>query len=121
MVGIGEEPDPIVVTARRLCETLDRIGDALVAIDTETLLDTEATLEQLLAALAAGQTVQDRAGLEALVRRAGESLLRCRRLGASFTGIAGARLRLRTGVDTYARDGGFADALFTGSTVKVTT
>ena len=116
-----ESEDPIVVTAGRLCETLDRIGDALVALDADTLLDTEATLEQLLAALAAGQTVQDRAGLEALVRRAGESLLRCRRLGASFTGIAGARLRLRTGVDTYARDGAFSPAAYAGSTVKVTT
>lgn len=115
------EPDPIVVTAGRLCETLDRIGDALIALDTETLLDTEATLEQLLAALAAGHTVQDRAGLEALARRAAESLIRCRRLGASFSGIAGARLRLRSGVDTYGRDGGFSQPAFAGAAVKVTT
>jgi hypothetical protein len=113
--------DPIVDTAQRLCETLDRIGDALVALDTETLLDTEATLEQLLAALAGGHTVQDRAALEALVRRAGDSLLRCRRLGASFSGIAGTRLRLRAGLDTYGRDGAFHESAVAGSRVKVTT
>lgn len=115
------EADPVVVTARRLCETLDRIGDALVSLDTETLLDTEATLEQLLAALAGGHTVQDRAELEALVRRAAASLLRCRRLGASFTGIAGARLRLRSGVESYGRDGGFYETAVSGSAMKVTT
>jgi hypothetical protein len=115
------DPDPIVTTARRLCETLDRIGDALVAIDTETLLDTEATLEQLLSAIATGHAVQDRAALESLARRAGESLLRCRHLGASFNSIAGARLRLRTGVDTYGRHGGFQAPSYSGSAVKVTT
>jgi hypothetical protein len=115
------DTDPVVETAQRLCETLDRIGDALVALDTETLLDTEATLEQLLAALASGHTVQDRAALEALVRRAAASLLRCRRLGASFTGIAGARLRLRSGVEAYGRDGGFYEPAVSGSAVRVTT
>ena len=68
-----EESDPIVRTAERLCETLERIGDALVALDADTLLETEETLEQLLAAL--GQacrttSVQDKPALAASVRRA---------------------------------------------------
>ncbi len=114
-------PDPVVQCAERLCQTLDRIGDALVDLDAETLLETEETLEQLLRVLAAGGTVHDKAALEALVRRAAERLLRCRRLGASFTSFAGARLRMRTGIETYGRDGGYAAPAVSGSAVKVMT
>ena len=46
-----DESDPIIRTAERLCETLERIGDALVALDADALLETEETLEQLLATL----------------------------------------------------------------------
>ncbi len=116
-----EELDPVVQIAERLCATLERIGDALITIDTETLLDTEGTLEQLLAALAAGHTVRDKAALESLIGRAVQALVRCRALGASFSGIAGARSRLRTGVEAYGRDGAFIEPEFAGSTVKVTT
>jgi hypothetical protein len=47
--------------------------------------------------------------------------VRCRQLGASFSGIAGTRLRLRTGVETYGRDGTFTETQLAGSAVKVTT
>jgi len=114
-----EDPDPIVMSAQRLCETLERIGDALVTLDTETLLDTEATLEQLLSALASGHAVRDRAALESLVRRAADALLRCRRLGAAVSAIAGTRLRMCAGVETYGRDGEYVDAAPSGSAVKV--
>jgi hypothetical protein len=114
-----EDPDPIVISAQRLCETLERIGDALVTLDADTLLDTEATLEQLLAALASGHAVRDRAALESLVRRAADALLRCRRLGASYSAIAGTRLRICAGVETYGRDGEFVEAAPSGSAVKV--
>jgi hypothetical protein len=116
-----ETPDPIVATARRLCETLDRLGDALVTLDAETLLETEATLAQLMSALAAGHPVQDRAALEAMVRRAAEALLRCRGLGRSFTGIAGTRLRMIAGAQTYGPTGGYVETALAGSAVKATT
>jgi hypothetical protein len=116
-----DESDPIVRTAERLCETLERIGDALVAVDAETLLETEDTLERLLTTLAAAQTVTDKPALEAVVRRAVEALLRCRRLGASFSAIAGTRLRMRTGLETYGRDGGYVQPAVSGSAVQVTT
>jgi hypothetical protein len=116
-----EELDPVLQVAGRLCETLDRIGDALVTIDTGTLLETEGTLEQLLAALAAGRGVSDKAALESLVGRAAQALVRCRTLGASFSGIAGVRSRLRTGVEVYGRDGAYLEPEFAGSTVKVMT
>ena len=113
--------DPIVQKAERLCETLERIGDALVSIDGPTLLDTEETLEQLLSALAAVKHVGDKPALEAMVRRAGAALLRCRRLGASFSSVAGVRLRMRTGVETYGPDGGFKEHVVSGTAVKVMT
>jgi hypothetical protein len=113
--------DPILLGAERLCETLERIGDALESIDTATLLDTEETLEQLLSALAAGGEVEDKETLKALARRAAAALAKCRRLGASFSGIAGTRLRLRTGAETYGRTGGFVEPILAGSTVKVMT
>jgi len=115
-----EGSDALVRSAERLCETLERIGDALQTLDTDTLLDTQETLEQLLSALQAGGTVEDKDVLRALVKRAATALARCRRLGASFSGIAGTRLRLRTGLETYGPSGTFvepeADA---GSAVKV--
>ena len=117
-----DESDPIVRTAARLCETLERIGDALVAVDAETLLETQDTLERLLTTLAAAQqTVHDKPALEAVVRRAFEALLRCRRLGSSFSAIAGTRLRMRTGLETYGRDGGYVQPAVSGSAVQVMT
>lgn len=113
--------DPIVRSAERLCETLDRIGDALVSLDPETLLETQETLEQLLSAIGAGGEVEDKDALIRLAKRAAAALLRCRRLGASFSGIAGTRLRLRTGVETYGRTGSFVEPPAAGITVKVMT
>lgn len=113
--------DSILVSAERLCQTLERIGDALVTLDAETLLETQETLEQLLSALAAGGEVDDPDALSALARRAAQALRKCRRLGASFSGIAGTRLRLRTGVETYGRTGGFAETAAPESTVKAVT
>src|SRR4051812_35512040 len=87
---IEEVEDPIVRCAERLCVTLDRIGDALVGLDADSLLETEATLRQLLAALASGRPVKDKASLVVLVECAADALQRCRRLGTSFSAVAGA-------------------------------
>ena len=119
---MAERPDSLIESAERLCETLERIGDALVALDANALLETEGTLEQLLAVIAsADHTVHDKDALERLVGRAAAALVRCRQLGGSFSGIAGTRLRLRTGVETYGRDGAFTETQLAGSAVKVTT
>src|ERR1700745_86335 len=100
-----EESDPILQTAERLCETLERIGDALVALDADTLLETQETLEQLLPTPGTATPVQDKPALAAVVRRSIEALAKCRMLGASFSAIAGTRLRMRTGLETYGRGG----------------
>lgn len=118
-----EPQDPLLVKAERLCETLERIGDALVAVDAETLLDTQETLEQLVSALRNGGDVDEseKAALQRTVQRAAFALMRCRRLGASFSRMAGTRLRLRTGVEAYGRTGTFVEPVVAGATVKVMT
>ena len=103
---MSESTESYVASAERLCDTLERIGDALVAIDTATLQQTEDTLARILAALASQSTTQDRATVEPLVRRARTALLRCRTLGASFDSVARVRLPLCTGGDGYGSDGG---------------
>jgi hypothetical protein len=115
------ESDPILRTAERLCETLERIGDALVALDGDTLLETEETLQQLLATLGRATSVEDKPALAAVVRRSIDALTRCRQLGASFSAIAGTRLRMRTGLETYGRDGGYVEPAVSGTAVKVIT
>lgn len=116
-----DESDPIVQTAERLCETLERIGDALVALDADALLETQETLEQLIATLSTVTSVQDKPALAAVVRRSIDALTRCRRLGVSFSAIAGTRLRMRTGLETYGRDGGYVQPAVSGTAVKVIT
>ena len=118
---MSEVHDPILVHAERLCETLERIGDALVSIDADTLVDTQETLEQLVSALSAPGDVHDKNALRRTAKRAATALLRCRRLGASFSGIAGTRLRLRTGLETYGPTGSFAETAASGVSVKVMT
>jgi len=114
----------ILESADRLCTTLERIGDALVRVDAATLLETEEMLGQVVAVLAAGGTVDSvdgKAALQARINRAGAALLRCRRLGASFASVAGPRLRLRAGMDTYGPSGAFAQPPVSGATVRATT
>lgn len=115
-----ERSDSLLQSAERLCQTLERIGDALQTLDTDTLLDTQETLHQLLSALAASQAVEDREALKRVATRAASALARCRRLGTSFSGIAGTRLRLRTGIETYGPSGAFVTPeVGAGSAVKV--
>ena len=109
--------DPLVETAERLCETLERIGDALVSLDTQTLLETEESLGEILAALAASRLARDKTALNDRVTRAAEALVRCRRLGASLGGVA--RLRLRTGSEVYGPRGEYVAQEMSGSAVKV--
>ena len=109
--------DAYIETAERLCATLERIGDALVDLDTATLLETEDTLGRLLAVLASGDVPDGAARLEPVVRRCREALLRCRRLGASHSEIAKVRLPLCTGA-CYGREGEFGLGRAAGPTMR---
>ncbi len=115
--------DPLLQKVERLCETLERIGDALVSVDADALLETEETLAQLLATFDADPSrhLVDGEALKARVLRARAALLRCRRLGSCFTSVAGARLRARSGMLLYGPSGDFVEPQVSGASVKVTT
>jgi hypothetical protein len=108
--------------AERLCEVLERIARALVELDNEALLGAESTLAELVSSFQAMApcTAVDRAAVEAVVQRGRAALMRCRRLGASFTGIARARLSTCATVDTYNSVGAVADPSGPSPTVRAT-
>ena len=108
-----------VEAAERLCETLERIGDALVTLDAQTLLETEESLGRLIAVLSS-RAVTDRVALERIVRRSRAALLRCRRLGASYHTTAKVRLQLCTSVGHYGPDGDLVERVASGPMLKAT-
>ncbi len=111
-----------VETAEQLCAVLERIASALVVLDNAALLAAEVTLADLVASFGTDcpPAAADRAAVEAIVRRGRTALLRCRRLGGSFTSVARARLAACAVPDTYTRVGVAADQSAPASTVKAT-
>ena len=72
-----------------------------------------------MAILTVCDTAADRERLEALVRRGRAALLRCRRLGASFTGVSRLRLVSLHGVESYTSTGEVVDDGYAGSSVRL--
>ena len=108
---IRSSSDSAAEATARLADLLDRIGDALVAIDAEALLGVEADLFTAVAALGALTEVGgDHVVYEAAAKRARAGLLRCRRLGASFSGIARSLARVGRPA-TYDREGSYLDGV----------
>ena len=97
----------------RLADLLDRTGDALVAVDTEALLAIEAEISGAVAELAVVTEVGDRPAFLAAARRARAALLRCRRLGASFSGVARALGQIGRASE-YDRSGGYSASAGSG-------
>ena len=120
---MATHPDQLLDSVERLCATLERIGDALVSVDADALLETEETLAQLLATFDAESAARpvDAEALRVRIERARHALLRCRRLGACFTSVAGARLRLRSGMTLYGSSGEFVEHPVSGATVRMRT
>jgi hypothetical protein len=110
-----------VEKAEELCAVLERIAGALVNLDNDALLAAESTLAALVSSFETTDpaVAPDRAAVEALVRRGRAALMRCRRLGASFTGVARG-LAAHTTSDTYNSVGAVADPSGPSSTVRAT-
>jgi hypothetical protein len=95
-----------VVAADELCRVLDQLGNALAEVNLEMLLQTEQRLSHALRALQLSDWQhRDQRFIGDLVERGRSALLRCRRLGASFSAIAAARVQACSGSDAYNRDG----------------
>ena len=104
-------PHPVDSMAEldQLSEALDRIGDALVNVDGDAMLAADPPLLNALTVLTAASAPPDQAAAKALCERAGTALLRCRRLGASFS--RGARVFSAVGApaDHYDKSGAYVD------------
>ena len=104
----------------RLGASLEQVGDALIRLDTDTLLASEVDIARLMDELASVKEASpdERDAVVAQARRARAALLRCRRLGASFAAVARVRLPMCTGGQTYGRAGQFAPPPARDSQVK---
>jgi hypothetical protein len=93
--------------AERLCEVLEQVAAAMVTLDNEALLVAEVKLAELVGGFRADRTgvPPDPAVVAALVKRGRNALMRCRRLGASYTALTRARLAMVSTADTYNRVG----------------
>ena len=104
-------------TATQICETLERVAAALVDLDGPALLDAESTLATLVASFEPKACAQDdRTAVEAVVRRGHAALLRCRRLGTSFTSVV--RARSSAYGATYDQAGVLAGAAGSPATIR---
>lgn len=94
----------------QLCEALGGIGDALADIDLDRMLAAEPQLRDAMAALAATPAIADKAAAKAGCERARAALLRCRRLGATFSRAARALNGATTVGDAYDKSGAHVDS-----------
>ena len=111
--------EPIVDATERLTGLLNRIGDALVSVDAAALLAAEAELSVAIAAVGNTSAVGDHAAVLVAARRASAALLRCRRLGASFSGVARALGRVGRQADGYDRAGSYVESAGVRSSVQI--
>jgi hypothetical protein len=102
-----QAPGTAAAVASQLRAALTRVGDALAGVDADALLAAEEALGQAVAAVAIAGDAADRPAAVEAVRRARAELMRCRRLGASFSGLARAMGRVGQVVDGYDRAGGY--------------
>jgi hypothetical protein len=107
----------MTAATEHLAALLDRIGDALVAVDTAALLAAEAELRQIAGTLGAPTEVD--AATVAAARRASAALLRCRRLGASFSGVVRAVESVGRVNDGYDRVGGYIESFGIRPSVQI--
>lgn len=97
------------VVAERLRDALTRVGDALVRVDVEGLLEAESELSLAVAAAASTGRPEDRLAARSAIRDARAALLRCRRLGNAFSSLARGLTRAGRPSEGYTRAGSYAD------------
>jgi hypothetical protein len=106
--------------ARQVSHALERIAVALARIDASALLAAEADLGRGLAQLDTVRVVSDRDAALVASRDAKAALLRCRRLGASFSRLARAFQQADPATGAYDRAGGVAGPTERSSVVRAT-
>jgi hypothetical protein len=94
----------------QLCEALDVIGDALADVDLDRMLAAEPRLRGAMAALATSAPLTNNTSTTPGCERAKAALLRCRRLGASFSRAARTLTGVGTVSDAYDKSGAHVDS-----------
>jgi len=94
----------------QLCDALKAVGDALADLDLDRMLAVEPQLRDSMAALAAAPVAGDKAAVKAGCERARTALLRCRRLGASFSRAARSLNGTTPAGDAYDKSGAHVDS-----------
>ena len=100
--------DAATAAVDRLSAALDAVGDALVAVDADAMLQREGALGAAMSALDDLRGSSDRDATIAACRRARVALLRCRRLGMSFASLSRA-FTTAVSTDAYDRGGAYVD------------
>jgi len=106
---LAHVPRTAAAVAGQLGAALTRVGDALALLDADALLAAEEALGQAVAAVVVAGAAADRASALDAIRHARAALMRCRRLGASFSGVARAMGRAGQVVDGYDRAGAYVE------------
>ena len=101
--------DSMIGAVQHVTALLERIAAALVALDVNELLAAESELGAALAALASVSQAGDRQEARAAVREAQAVLLRCRRLGVSFTSAVRAMDSVNHAPARYDRAGSYVE------------
>lgn len=101
------DPSGALPSVTRLGQVLEQLGDALATLDIDRVQAAEQALGEALAQMARGDRVEAgaRPAVAAQLRRAQQSLLRCRRLGASLTDLVRVSLGAGGHHETYDHRG----------------
>jgi hypothetical protein len=102
---------PAAEASDQLTALLEKMASALTTLDAAALLAIEPELDRAIVRLGALTEVGDRAQVLAATQRAGAALLRCRRLGASFSNVARALGRIGQVANGYDRTGTYVDGV----------
>jgi hypothetical protein len=117
--GAPHQSGALTVATERLCILLNRLGDALVVLDTDAALAIEGELGRAVESLNAAPAPEDREGLVGAVTLVQAALLRCRRLGASMLHISRAVALAGGAAVGYDRSGGSIGPSSVPSVVQV--
>jgi hypothetical protein len=117
--AIGGRHDGQIGAVEHLGSVLERIANALVALDCQAMLSLEADLARAIKSLDQATPVGDGEALMAAAHRVQRALLRCRRLGGSLSGISRTLARARGATVAYDRAGGVVGSLSLARAVQV--
>jgi hypothetical protein len=106
--------------AVELSDALAAVAAALVTLDVDAMLAAETALGRAVTGLGSVAQAGDRGTATLALQHARAELLRCRRLGASFSAVSRALLQVGdASPDGYTRGGGYVERAGVAVSVRV--